>query len=87
VPVIVTVNVPEVEELQDSVAVPELVTLLGVMAPQVRPEGTVSVRVTVPVNPFTAVTVIVDVADVPTLPDGDVAAIVKSRNVKTAVVL
>lgn len=86
-PVIVTVNVPEVEELQDSVAVPELVTLLGVMAPQVRPEGTVSVRVTVPVNPFTAVTVIVDVRDEPTLPDGDVAVIVKSRNVKVAVVL
>jgi len=52
-------------ELQDTVAVPALVTLVGVIAPQVRFAGTVSVRATVPVNPLTAVTVMVEVADVP----------------------
>jgi hypothetical protein len=52
-------------ELQDRVAVPELVTLVGVIAPQVKLAGTVSVRATVPVKPLTAVTVIVEVADVP----------------------
>jgi len=49
--------------LHDTVAVPEPVIVPGVMAPQVSPAGTVSVRVTVPVNPLTAVTVIVEVAD------------------------
>ena len=44
---------------------PELVTLVGVIAPQVRFAGTVSVKLTVPVNPFTAETVIVEVAEVP----------------------
>jgi hypothetical protein len=63
-------------ELQASVAVPELVTLVGVIAPQVRLVGTVSVRETVPVNPLTAVTVIVEVADVPTVTAaGDVAVV------------
>jgi hypothetical protein len=47
------------------VAVPELVTLVGVMVPQVKFAGTVSVRLTVPVNPLTAATVIVEVAEVP----------------------
>jgi hypothetical protein len=75
-------------ELQASVAVPELVTLVGVIAPQVRLVGTVSVRETVPVNPLTAVTVIVEVADVPTVTAaGDVAVTVKSVTVKVAVVL
>ena len=74
-------------ELHATVAVPELVTLDGVMAPQVRLAGTVSVRVTVPVNPLSAVTVIVEVADVPTVTAaGDVAAMLKSRTVKVAVV-
>ena len=49
--------------LQETVAVPEPVTVLGVMAPQVNPAGTVSVRVTTPAKPLTAVTVIVDTAD------------------------
>ncbi len=49
--------------------------------------GTVSVRLTVPVNPLTAATVIVDVADVPTVTAaGEVAEIVKSVTVKVAVV-
>ncbi len=62
-------------------------TVRGLIAPQVRFAGTVSVRLTVPVKPFTAETVIVDVADVPTVtPAGEVAVIVKSVTVKVAVV-
>ena len=74
-------------ELQATVAVPELVMLDVVIAPQVRLAGTVSVRVTVPVNPLSAVTVIVEVADVPTVTAaGEVAAMLKSRTAKVAVV-
>jgi hypothetical protein len=47
----------------------------------------VSVRETVPVNPLTAATVIVEVAEVPTVTAaGEVAATVKSVTVKVAVV-
>ena len=75
-------------ELQDTVAVPELMTLVGLIAPQVRLAGTVSVKLTVPVNPLTAVTVIVEVAEFPTATAaGEVAVIVKSVMVKVAVVL
>ncbi len=46
-----------------------------------------SVSDTVPVNPFTAATVIVEVAETPALTAaGEVAAIVKSVTVKVAVV-
>lgn len=70
-------------ELQDTVAVPEPVTLDGVIAPQVKPVGTVSVRETTPLKPFSAVIVIVEVAEVPTVTAaGVVAAIVKSWKVK-----
>ena len=73
-------------ELQATVAVPELVTLPGVIAPQVRFAGTVSVRATVPVKPFTAVMVIVEVAETPALTAaGEVADTVKSVTVKVAV--
>jgi hypothetical protein len=66
-------------ELHVSVAVPDVVMLFGVMAPHVRLAGTVSVRLTVPVNPFTGVMVIVDVAEVPIVTAaGEVAAMVKS---------
>ena len=58
--------------------------LLGVIAPQVRLAGTVSVKETVPVNPLIAATVIVDVSDAPVAPDGEVAEIVKSRTVNVA---
>jgi len=55
------------------------VTLVGVIAPQVRLAGTVSVRDTVPLKLPTGLTVIVEVAEVPTVTAaGDVAAIVKS---------
>ena len=47
-----------------------------------------SVKLTVPVNPLTAATVIVDVADVPTVTAaGDVAETVKPVTVNVAVVL
>ena len=75
-------------ELQESVAVPELVTLPGVIAPHVRLAGTVSVSVTVPVKPLTAATVMVEVADPPTGTEaGEVAEIVKSVTVNVAVAL
>jgi len=52
-------------ELQVTVAVPDPTTLPGAIAPQLRFAGTVSVSVTVPAKPLTAVTVIVEVAVVP----------------------
>jgi hypothetical protein len=74
-------------ELQESAAVPELVTLLGVIAPQVRLAGTVSVSETVLVNPLTAETVIVEVVDVPAwTAAGEVAATEKSVTENVAVV-
>jgi hypothetical protein len=82
-----TLYVAKVFELQERVAVPEFVMVLGVIAPHVSPVGTVSVRVTVPVKPFTAATVIVDVSVAPVAPDGEVADIVKSVTVKVAVVV
>lgn len=78
-PVIVTVYVPVIVELHVRVAVPEPVTELGVIAPQVKLAGIASVRVTIPENPLRPVTVMVDVAELPTGTDaGEVAAIVKS---------
>ena len=75
-------------ELHETVAVPEFVTLAGVIAPQVRLAGTVSVKDTVPVKPLTAVTVMVEVAETPALTAaGDVADTVKSVTVKVAVVV
>ncbi len=73
-------------ELQDTVAVPEPVTLRGEIAPQDRFAGTVSVRLTTPAKPLTAVTVIVEVAETPALTAaGDDAVIVKSWTVNVAV--
>ena len=91
VPVIVRVYVAAIVELHETVAVAVggTVTLLGVMAPQVRFAGTVSVRLTVPLKTPTAVTVMVEVADVPTVTAaGEVALTVKSLllKVKVAVV-
>jgi len=53
--------------LQDTVAVPDPVMLLGDIAPHVSPAGTVSVSETVPVNPSIEVTVIVELAVCPVL--------------------
>jgi hypothetical protein len=86
VPVTVRVNVPAVVELHKTVAVPEPVTLVGVIAPQVRPAAGVSVRLTTPAKPFSADTVMVDAAEDPALTAaGDDAAIVKSTKLKVAI--
>ena len=77
---------PAVVDWQETAAVPEPVTLVGDIAPQVRPLGTVSVSLTTPVKPLSAVTVMVEVADVlMTTAAGELAAIVKSLTVKVAV--
>jgi hypothetical protein len=60
--------------------------LVGLIAPQVRPDVTESVRLTVPVNPLTGAKVIVDVAEtLMVAAAGDVAERVKSVTVKVAV--
>lgn len=48
----VSVYVPAVVELQETLAGPELVTLLGEIGPQFRLIGMESARLTVPVKPF-----------------------------------
>lgn len=79
VPVTVAMKDPGVVALQETVALPEPVIVFGVIELHVRLEGTASVRVTVPVKPFCAVTVIVELADWPTvIPLMEVAEIVKS---------
>jgi len=61
------------------------VTLLGVMFPQVSPDGTVSVKLTVPPNWFTELTVTVAIAEPPALAGpGGLADIVKSLYWKMA---
>ncbi len=55
--------------------------LAGVIAPQVRPDGTESLKVTPPAKPFTAATVIVDVAEAAAFAGaGEDADMVKSWN-------
>jgi len=54
-------------EVQEMVAVPEPVMVLGEIAPQLRPLGTASVRAIVPAKPPNAVMVMVEVWDWPTL--------------------
>jgi len=70
----------------ETVALPEPVTLVGVTAPHVRPDGRESLRLTAPANPFTAAIVIVEFAEEPALTGvGEDAAIVKSTKLKAAV--
>lgn len=79
---------PATVALHETVAVPAPAILFGVMVPQVKPDGTVSVRLTVPAKWFTADRVIVAVAEFPAFTGaGDVPAIVKSRNWNVAVAL
>ena len=81
-------KVPALVELHDTVAVPDPVTVPGVIAPQVRPAGTESVSVTTPANPLTAEIVIVETADEPALTAaGELATMVKSWVLKVTVVL
>ncbi len=90
VPVTDTVKVPDDVLLHDRLAVEGEggnVTLVGLIAEQVSPAGTVSVNATVPANPLTPVTVIVDVPVAPTLAVTLLAAMVKSVTVNVAVVL
>jgi hypothetical protein len=77
---------PADEAMHETVALPEPVTLLGAIEPQVRPNGTISVMATFPAKPFNEVIVIVEVAEIPTLTwPGDVAVMAKSWNWKVAV--
>ncbi len=72
--------------MQETVAVPESTMLDGEIAMQVRAEGTESVRAIVPANPFTAASVIVEVAEAPMMTEpGEVATIVKSVILNVAV--
>ena len=66
-------------------AVPDPVTLPGLITPQVSPAGTVSENSTLPEKWFSADTVTVDMLDAPTFAaTSEVAVIVKSRNWKRA---
>ena len=62
-PVTVTWNVPADVNVQDSVEVPDPVTLVG----DTEQEVLLVARLTTPANPFRPVTVMVDVAAVPGL--------------------
>jgi hypothetical protein len=74
--------------LHEIAAVPDPVMLFGLIAPHVKPDGAISVRLTVPAKWFTLVIVMVVVVDEPALVGRGVdAAIPKSRNWNRAVVL
>ena len=71
--------------MQDIVAIPEPVTDEGAIVPQVKPLGTVSVRLMSPLNPLTAVTLMVEVAEAPMMTgEGEEADMVKSLKLKVA---
>jgi hypothetical protein len=70
------------------VAVPVALRLAGLIAPQAMPDGVVSVKPTAPAKWLRKVIVMVDVADVSmTTAAGEVAAMLKSRTWKVAVVV
>jgi len=74
--------------LHEIVAVPDPVTLVGLIVPHVRPDGMMSVRLMVPAKWFTLDMVIVDVPDEPALNGVGVdASIPKSWNWNRAVAL
>ena len=78
---------PAVVEPHETVAAPDPIRLAGLIAPQVRPAGTVSVSETVPPNWFSDVRVTFVPVDTPTLAaDGVEDVIPKSLNWKSAVV-
>jgi hypothetical protein len=65
--------------LHETVAVPDPVRLLGVIAPHASPDGTVSVRLTIPAKWLIALIVMVDAAEEPALTgEGDDITIPKS---------
>jgi len=72
--------------LHDTIAEPEPVTFAGVVAPQMSPDEALTPKVTVPLNPLTAVTVTVELVDWPTFTGtGEEAIIEKSWTRKIAV--
>jgi hypothetical protein len=72
--------------VHETVAVPEPVTLAGLIAAHVRPAGGVSDKLIEPAKPFTDAIVIVEVADCPrTVTAGELAIMVKSPKLKVAV--
>jgi hypothetical protein len=74
-------------ELQERVAVPDPVTVPALKELQVSPEGTASVIVIVPPNPFIAVSEIVETDEDPgATPEGEVALRRKSWKLKIAIV-
>ena len=78
---------PATVALQETAAVPEPVTLVGEIAPHVKPAGGVPVSDTTPAKPLRAETVIVEVAEEPTVTAAGVdATIVKSRTTTVTVV-
>ncbi len=72
---------PGIVELHETVAVPDPVRPVGLIVPQLRPDGTESERDTTPPKWFSDVTVTFEVADTPTLtaPGGE-SVIEKSLN-------
>ena len=79
---------PATFALHEIVAVPAPLMLVGLIAPHDRPDGTISVRLTVPVNRLMLLIAIVDVVDDPELIAlGVDATIPKSRNWNRTVAL
>lgn len=76
------------EEVHDSVAVPDPFTVLGLIGLHVSPAGTVSVKLMVPVNWFREVRVIVVESGVPTFAGaGPAVEMAKSRTWNVMVAL
>lgn len=76
---------PAIVEVQVRVALPEPVTLAGVIEPHVSPDGTVSVSETVPANPLIPLTMMFEVSEVPmTAGAGEDAVTVKSTKLNVA---
>jgi len=63
VPIMVSRYIPATFELHDTIAVPDPVIVLELIEPHVKPAGGVSVRVIVPVKPFWAAVVRVELED------------------------
>ena len=83
----VRVYVPAIVELQETLAVPELVRLLGEIGLQFRPVGIESVRLIIPVKPFMELMDIPEVAGIlASTGTGEFAAILKSVTLIVAVV-
>lgn len=87
VPVMVRMYVPAAVELHETDAVADDVMLAGDIGTQFRPEGTESVKVTVPVKPLRGLTAIVEVAGMLASTGlGEVAVMLKSVTMMLAVV-